>query len=200
MATHYGIKEACEMLAISEKELFEAIYSGTLPAQLENDEWRIPEWGIKAFLRTRRVLEKFEGQKQNGASERDILKIILDRVELILEQSQHEKVIMELVAHNTNLTQRIVELEEELRKRDVEVERVKADFLRELAQREENLKKAFDEERRAFEEQIEDLERKLSLRQLRDETYEDYRFPSAGTSGKDDSSFWRRLVKMLTWD
>jgi O-succinylbenzoate synthase len=49
MAEHYGIKEASEMLALSEKEVFEAIRDGLLPAKLENNEWRIPDWGIRAL-------------------------------------------------------------------------------------------------------------------------------------------------------
>ncbi len=200
MATKYGVKEACEMLAISEKELFEAIRSGILPAELENDEWRIPEWGIKAFLRTQRVLEKLDGKQKGDLPEREILKIILDRVELILERSEQEKVMLELIEHNKELSRRLFELEEALRKRDAELERIKAEFSKELQEREESLKKTFDEERRALEEQIRELERKLSLRQLRNESYEDYRLPSVVSEGKDESSFWRRFVKMLTWD
>lgn len=202
MAQHYGIKKASEMLAISEKEVFEAIQSGMLPARFENDEWHIPEWGIKAYLRTRKLLDRIEGRvnSKDDLSHTELLQTILSRVELILEQSQQENIILELIKQNGELTAKLIKLEEELRKRDAEIERLKSDFLNELVRREDSLKQSFYEERRELENRILDLERKLSLRKSRDEVFQDYLTPDRTSESSQERGFWRRLVKMLTWD
>ncbi|MCX7823150.1 MAG: hypothetical protein N2260_06900 [Syntrophobacterales bacterium] len=198
----YSVKKVSEILAISEKEVFEAIRSGMLPASLENNEWLIPEWGLRVFLRTQKVLERLENRGGGeDSSERDILKAILSRVELILEQSQQEKIILELIRQNEELKGKVFELEERLKSRELEIERLRSEFLGEMVEREEKLKQIFHEERRKLEIQIMDLERKLHLRKSRDEFFEDYA-PSNSSSPRtvEDTSFWRRLVKMLTWD
>lgn len=201
MAQHYEIKKVAEMLAVSEKEVFEAIQSGMLPARLENDKWLIPEWGVKAYLRTRKLLDRLEGRvNSNDLSNTELLQNILSRVELILEQSQQESIILELIKQNEELTAKLLNLEEELRKRDAEIERLKSDFLNELVRREDSLKQSFYEERRELENRILDLERKLSLRKSRDEVFQDYLTPDKTSEIGQEKGFWRRLVKMLTWD
>jgi DNA repair exonuclease SbcCD ATPase subunit len=202
MAEHYGIKEASEMLSLSEKEVFEAIRDGLLPAKLENNEWRIPDWGIRAFLRMRKVLDKIEGQQSDQPLAKDpALEVILNRIDLILEQTQQEKIIMELIRQNEELTKKILELEDALKARDVEIERLKTELLEKLMERENALRKSFEEEKRVLEEQIKELEQKLSLRQARDEHFQDYFLPAeTSRQGKEEEGFWRRFVKMLTWD
>lgn len=199
MAEYYGTKKASEMLAMTEKEVFEAIGSGMLPARMENNEWLIPEWGIRAYLRTRKALERIEGRDgSDQPSQGALLQAILSRVELILEQSNQEKIMLELIKHNEELTSKIIRLEEELKSREKETERLKADFLREITVREESLRKAFAQERRELEGRITELERKLLLRKSRDEVFKEYLLPDR--SSTESKSFWRRLSKMLTWD
>ncbi|MEJ5299785.1 MAG: hypothetical protein WHS38_02220 [Thermodesulforhabdaceae bacterium] len=201
MAEQYGIKEAAEMLAISEKEVFDAIREGLLPAKLENDEWRIPDWGIRSFLRMRKVLDKLEGRQPDDLASKDrVLEAILCRIELILEQTQQEKIILELIKQNEELTKKILELETALKAKDAEIEKIRADFMEKLAEKDEALRKIFAEEKETLENQIKTLERKLSLSQSRDEHFGNYLLPGETSHQSREEGFWGRLVKMLTWD
>ncbi len=193
----YSVEEAVKLLGISEKDLYRAIEEGLLPATFKDGKWFIPPWGIRVFIRTRRIIEKAEGG--NLFSSEKLYREILGRLEVILENTESFKAFEVILAKNGELLERIERLEKLLSEKDLEIERLKVFYEKELVKKELEITKTFEEKIDEFKKKIAELEFIISELEKEREIL----ISGKGFVDKykgEGKSFWERLGKMLTWE
>ncbi len=202
----YTVREAAELLNLSEKEIEDSIRSGMLIAELDEGEWIIPEWSIRVFQRTRDTLKKIETREDGFSQEGG------NAFETILEEIRNLSDINALfdsfVKLHIVLQKRVFELEDRISELKLAVIENKENHKREILSLKEQiaelnmrisdvLMKKID----SISARIDEVEGKITAGSFDSSVSTvPLKVESSHSAEVQREGFWSRFLRMLTWD
>ncbi len=207
----YSLRDAAEILDLSEREIESFIKKGLLVARWEDGEWVIPEWGIRVFRRTRHTLEKIDiPEDRFEKPQAELLEGILGKLSTISDFSSLLDSFAELYVV---LQKKIFELEKQLRDMN--------DKFYEVISELERKRNVLEQDNIRLESRLKFLEQRLDdmlkekIKYLSDRISKIEQQPQVQNESErhnvsfvnlpaekevQKEGFWSRFLRMLTWD
>ncbi len=209
----YTIREAAELLNLSEREIEDNIRKGMLIAKLDDGEWIIPEWSIRVFRRTKDTLERIEvSEGSYNQNDREVFETILKEIRNL---SDINTLLDSFVELHLLLQKRVFELEKDLKdainkisELQLTVVQSREDHKQEILLLKEQIEKLKMQVNDVLMEKVDSISNRVDDIEGRIEgnntdspvSSVPLKIETSHSVNVHKEGFWSRFLRMLTWD